>query len=319
MGETVEESYPVELSPPDIAPYRSGNTGVDYVTSFDSGVPGPHVMVCAVTHGNEICGAIALDFLLRAELRPTRGRLTFAFNNYRAFLSFNPAYPTLSRFVDEDFNRLWSPEVLDGPRASAELVRARELRPLIDEVDFLLDIHSMQTSVAPLMLAGPLAKGCDFARRLGYPAHVVMDTGHTAGRRLRDYGAFGDPASERNALLIEAGQHWEHSAAEVSLETALRFLLALDVIDRGFAEANLKADPAPQKVIEVTDVVTIQSGNFRFVDTYNGLEVIPRKGTLLGADGASEVRTPYDDCVLVMPSRRLYPGHTAVRLGRFVG
>jgi hypothetical protein len=30
------------------------------------------------------------------------------------------------------------------------------------------------------------------------------------------------------------------------------------------------------------------------------------------------VRTPYDDCILIMPSRRLAPGLTAVRLGRLV-
>jgi hypothetical protein len=31
------------------------------------------------------------------------------------------------------------------------------------------------------------------------------------------------------------------------------------------------------------------------------------------------VRTPYDDCVLIMPSRRSGRGQTAVRLGRYVG
>jgi hypothetical protein len=31
------------------------------------------------------------------------------------------------------------------------------------------------------------------------------------------------------------------------------------------------------------------------------------------------VLTPYDDCVLVMPSRRLTRGSTAVRLGRYTG
>jgi hypothetical protein len=30
------------------------------------------------------------------------------------------------------------------------------------------------------------------------------------------------------------------------------------------------------------------------------------------------VTTPYDDCVLIMPSRRLDKGQTAVRLGRYV-
>ena len=33
-----ENSYPVELTAPDIEPYRTGNTGVEFVTTFDSGV-----------------------------------------------------------------------------------------------------------------------------------------------------------------------------------------------------------------------------------------------------------------------------------------
>lgn len=314
----VSDAYPVELTAPDISAYRNGNTGLDYVTTFDSGKPGPHVMVAAVTHGNELCGAITLDFLFRQEIRPKQGKLTFAFNNYRAFLSFNPAQPLLSRFVDEDFNRLWSPEVLDGPRSSAELERARELRPFVDGVDFLLDIHSMQTSVAPLMLAGPLLKGRELAGALGVPVYVVSDEGHAAGRRLRDYGDFGDPSSKKNALLVECGQHWEKASADVSLQTALRFLLACDAVEPESVEAHLTPVEGSQKFVEVTDVVTIKTNAFTFVEPYRGLEVIPEAGTLLGRDGGEDVRTPHDNCILIMPSRRLFPGQTAVRLGRFL-
>ena len=66
-----DTKYPVELTPPDIEPYRAGNTGIEYVTTFTAAAPGPHVMVCALTHGNEICGAIAIDKLFRAGIRPT--------------------------------------------------------------------------------------------------------------------------------------------------------------------------------------------------------------------------------------------------------
>ncbi len=314
----VSDAYPVELTAPDISVYRSGNTGLDYVTTFDSGKPGPHVMVSAVTHGNELCGAITLDFLFCQEIRPKQGKLTFAFNNYRAFLSFNPAQPLLSRFVDEDFNRLWSPEVLDGPRTSAELERARELRPFVDGVDFLLDIHSMQTSVAPLVLSGPLPKGRKLAGALGVPVYVVSDEGHAAGRRLRDYGDFGVPSSKKNALLVECGQHWEKASADVSLQTALRFLLACDTVEPESVEAHLAPVEGAQKFVEVTDVVTIKTNAFKFVEPYRGLEVIPEAGTLLARDGGEDVRTPHDNCILIMPSRRLFPGQTAVRLGRFL-
>ena len=100
------DSYPIELVSPDITAYRAGNTGLDYVTTFDSGRAGPHVMVVAVTDGNELCAAITFDFLFRQHFRPKRGKLTFAFNYYRAFLNFDPDQASLSRFVDEDFNHL---------------------------------------------------------------------------------------------------------------------------------------------------------------------------------------------------------------------
>ncbi len=219
-----EPNYTVELTPPDIEPYRAGNTAVEYVTTFDSGVAGPHVLVTAVTHGNELCGAVALDRLFRAGLRPRQGKLTLAFDNVAAYLSFDPRYPVASRFVDEDFNRLWDPATLDGPRQSVELARARALRPFVDAADFLLDIHSMQYATAPLMLAGTLDRSVALARRVGIPELIMCDAGHAAGRRMRDYGAFGDPASAKTALLIEAGQHWQRRTAEVATDVMLRFL-----------------------------------------------------------------------------------------------
>ncbi|MCH7793546.1 MAG: succinylglutamate desuccinylase, partial [Proteobacteria bacterium] len=49
-----------------------------------------------------------------------------------------------------------------------------------------------------------------------------------------------------------------------------------------------------------------------------GLETIPTAGTVLAHDGDEPIVTPYDDCVLIMPSRRLQPGQTAVRFGRYI-
>lgn len=313
-----EERYRIELVPPDIAPY-AGNTGIPYVTTFDSGRPGPHVLVNALTHGNEICGAIVLDLLFREAVRPVAGALTLSFANVAAYRRFDPADPTASRFVDEDFNRLWSDATLDGPRRSAELERARALRALVASADLLLDIHSMQQSTAPLMLAGLTDKSLRLARRLGVPEIIVRDAGHAAGPRMRDYGAFADPASPKAALLVECGQHWEKVTAEVALDTAWRFLAASGVLPAAQSARILEAPAPAQRVVAVTDAITIASDRFEFVEPYRGLEVIARAGTVIAHDDGREVRTPYDECVLIMPSRRLLRGQTAVRLGRFTG
>ncbi len=316
-----EPNYAVELSPPDIEPYRSGNTGVEYVTTFDSGIAGPHVLVTALTHGNEICGAIALDLLFRAGLRPRQGKLTLAFDNVAAYRNFDPRVPVASRFVDEDFNRLWAPATLDGSRQSTELTRARTLRPIVEAADFLLDIHSMQYATAPLMLAGTRDKSVALARRVGIPELIMCDAGHAAGPRMRDYGGFDDPASSKTALLIESGQHWERRAAEVATDVMLRFLIAVGTLSRDDAQvlAGPDFDAHPrQRIIQVTEAITITSDNFEFAQDFRGLEVLSPKGTLIGRDSGREILTPYDECVLIMPSRRLAKGQTAVRLGRFV-
>ena len=314
-----DETHPVELSAPDISHYRRGNVDVDYVTTFDSGFSGAHVMVSALVHGNEICGACAIDYLFREEVRPARGRLTLAFMNVAAHARFDPSRPTASRFVDEDFNRVWSPEALDGPGDSVELRRAREVRPVVDTVDLLLDIHSMHNAAVPLMLAGPHPKGRRLALEVATPAYVVCDAGHVAGTRLRDYGPFGDPDSRGNALLVECGQHWAQDTAQVAIDVALRFLECSGAVAREWIEQRrAPAAAGPQRIIHVSGPVTVRSDRFRFVEDYQGMEVIREKGTIIGWDEERAIRTPYPDCVLIMPARRLRRGESAVRFGRYL-
>jgi predicted deacylase len=309
--------FPVELDAPDIQPHRRSSTGTDFIHTFESGKPGPHVMVNALTHGNEICGAIAVDRLLREGLRPTRGTLTLAFANVEAYSRFDRERPFATRFVDEDFNRVWTPATLDGPRHSVELDRARALRPFIDAADYLLDIHSMLEPSPAVMICGPLDKGIRFAFDIGLPEHVVSDTGHANGTRMRDYGGFGDPASPKNAQLIECGQHWEKKAAVVAWQTTWRFLRALDVVDRERAATEIDEKVAPQKLVRVTDAVIANSPSFRFAREFTGLDVVERRGDVIAWDGEKAVRAPYDNCVLIMPvPHNIKTGLTAVRLGR---
>ena len=319
------EHFPIELSPPDIAPYRVGNTGVDYVHVLDSGLPGPNVMVQALTHGNEFCGAIALDWLLRERVRPARGRLTLALANVEAYARFDFDDPDASRCVDEDYNRVWADEALFGPRDSIELRRARQLRPFVDAADFLLDLHSMHEPCRPIMVCGTVDKNAEFARAIGVPADLLLDTGHPAGLRMIERGGFGDPASPKRSVLIECGQHWEKSAAEVAVDTLLRFLRATGAVDQAWAQARLRL-PAPpgQRLLRVTEAVVARSTGFRFRVPVEGLGVVEKQGTPIAEDtdpasGEKIVwRAPYDRTVLVMPSlAHLRPGNTQVRLGRY--
>jgi predicted deacylase len=310
---------PIELQAPDIRTLATGNTGVPYVHRFDSGRPGPVVMVQALTHGNELCGAIALQWLFQQPLAPLKGSLVLAFANVAAFERFDPAAPHASRCVDEDLNRVWADDVLFGPRNSVELRRARELQPFVDAADLLLDIHSMSEPCRPLMVCGTQDKNAAYARQLGTPADLLIDTGHPAGLRMVERGGFGDPASPRKALLVECGQHWERSATDVAIDTVVRFLHLTGMVDAVWAAARTRLPlPTEQRLVRVTEAVVAQSSGFRFLVPTDGLGVVPQAGTPIAEDSGHVWHSPYDDCVLVMPSTaHAKPGNTVVRLGRF--
>jgi predicted deacylase len=291
---------------------------VHHVHERNGAAPGPEVLVTALVHGNEYSGAIALAELLSSGWSPARGRVTLAFCNVAAFERFDAARPDASRFIDEDFNRVWAADVLDGPRRSAELDRARQLRPFVDRATHLLDLHSMHEPCTPLLVTGTLARNIAFAQALRTSAQVVVDQGHSDGVRMRDYDEFADAQGGRIALLLEAGQHWDPRAVSAARDTLMRFLIQAGALARSEAPMGwLLPDRAPPAPVLVTDRVVASSMDFSFSDNYTGGEVIARAGTVIATDAGRKVVTPYDDCVLVMPSlRQLRPGVTTVRLGR---
>jgi succinylglutamate desuccinylase len=312
-----------ELPRPDIAAWRAGNTGTEGVWHFDSGVPGRRVMLTSLVHGNELCGAWAVQGLLEAGVRPRQGSLTLAFCNLAAFDRFDPAAFDASRFVDEDLNRQWSPARI-ADAGTRERRRAGELLPFVQQADWLLDLHSMHEPGAPLLLAGLQARNLELARRLRAPEHVVVDAGHQDGTRMRDFGRFGLPdaqAGDTRSLLVECGFHGDPTSLQVARDLSVRFLLEAQVLDARTLSEVLpgwrRPDAPRQRVLRVTGGVAARSSKFRFLGSCGGLEVIRKAGTPIGDNDGEIVTTPYDDCVLVMPSlRQARAGVTVVRFAR---
>jgi len=316
----------VELEAPDIRGYRKLHPfwpGIDYVIRLQSPRPGPHVLIQALTHGNELCGAIAIDYLMRESIRPERGVLSLVFANVEAYRRWDPEHPHSNRYCDEDYNRVWSDDVLNSTRDSIELRRARALCAYIDSADFLLDLHSMSAPCEPLMVCGVREggglKAVELSRALGLPRWLMMDTGHAAGLRMIERRAFADPHAGAVAVLLEAGQHWEMSTAQVAIDLSLRFLAHTGTVPPRWAQSRCVLPTTHQQVIQVTEAVTAQSLDFVWLGEYQGLEIVPDQGTPVARDGDLSICTPYPDCVLVMPTRaRFAPGQTMLRFGRLL-
>ncbi len=308
----------VEFAPVDITPYASGNTGTSYVWSFDSGKDGPHVMICGIMHGNEIAGAAVLDRMLKRKLRPMRGKLTFCFGNPDVYAQFDRAHPYLHRYLDTDINRVWGPELEDPDNQLAEVRRARELRPVVDTVDYLLDIHTMQGRGAPVALMRGKKTALELVSNITGIPFVLTGTMHQAERlRLRDYARFGDPGSDCVAIQLEAGQHWEASAIDEGEAIAMEFLECTGMLAAG-VRPGARPGVAPQKQLRVVEIVLPDGGIFEYVEDFCNGTFFPDKGTLLGYAGKdrAEVRTPVDDCYFIMPVHFRLDGGSCGRFAR---
>ncbi|AZY50302.1 M14 family metallopeptidase [Bordetella avium] len=307
-------SHPLlEVLPRDISAYRQGNTGIDYVHRFESGKPGPHVLINALTHGNEICGMFAATHLLDSGVRPKIGTLTISFANVEAYEAFDIDHPYENRQLVHNLNRIWSPQWLDGPEQSPELRRARELRPVVAAADYVLDIHSTSTPVQPFWVYYDLPRNVALATAVGSPAvHLLMPVGKGPGAPVIGYGHHGDADSaSKGSLVVECGQHFARSAADLATDTSLRFLSHLGLID-----ALPQTQPQAQH-FRLLEIHMVKSEDFQFVRPLVGFETFA-ENELIAINGDEEIRSPCADCTIFMPTRQPIVGREAVYLTQAV-
>ncbi len=301
-----------EVLPRDLSAYRQGNVGIDYVHRFASGRPGPHVLINALTHGNEFCGMVAATHLLDTGVRPLTGTLTVSLANVAAYETFDPAHPFDSRQIVHNLNRIWSPEWLDGPEDSPELRRARALRPVVAAADHLLDIHSTSQDVQPFWVYQAFARNSAVALAIGDPAiHLVMPGGLGSGMPLIQHGHFGEAAGHGVSAVVECGQHFLQASSDVAIDVTKRFLAHFGLI----AHDPAAAAPRPARRFELLQTVLIKTPDFRFTRPCVGFEVFAR-GELIATDGVDEIRAPCDDCTILMPARIAIAGREGVYLSR---
>ena len=302
-----------EVLPRDLSAYKAGNTGIDYVHRFESGKPGPHVLVNALTHGNEICGMVAATHILDQGIRPKIGTLTVSFANVAAYESFDIEHPFKSRQLVHNLNRVWSAAELDGTAESPELTRARALRPVVAAADHILDIHSTSQPVVPFWVYPAYERNAKLAAAIGRPpVHLVMPSGLGSGTPLIQHGAHGlAQGTAGAAVVVECGQHFAQSAAELATDVALAFIAHFGLTDPHPAVAPTP----PQRRYELLKTYVIKSMDFHFIKPVIGFEVFA-KGELIAVNGDEEIVAPCDDCTIFMPSHDVVIGKEACYLTR---
>jgi uncharacterized protein len=302
------------------------NTAALRVHSFAALEPGARLIFLGAVHGNETCGAFALE-RVRAEI--DTGALSIVRGTVTLVPVANPlAYQRGQRMGERNLNRNLRPTL--DPRQYEDRI-ANVLCPLLAQHDLLLDLHSFHTPGEPFALIGPanndgplepFARAAEeeaLATRLG-PRRIVegwLDT-YTRGvtNRVRratsasltteaNYGV-GTTEYMRSqggcAVTLECGQHSDPLAREVAYRAVINTLAHRGLID-GPAPAT-RADVELLRLAEVTDR---EHADDRFEREWTSYDPL-RKGERIGtrADG-SAVLAPRDGFI-VFPNPGAAPG-----------
>lgn len=269
----------------------SGVTRV--ATSRD--LPRPHLAIVGSVHGNEHCGG---DALRRLHRELTEGALALDAGTLFLVLGNPEARDAARRHSQQgtDLNRLFDyrfeselPRTLWTP----EHHRALVLRPLLESVDALLDLHSTSAPTPPFAIASRVPASEPFAAALDL-AYVTL--GWDGPGLLGDRVLLA-PLTLRGlpAVAVECGQHDEPTAAEVAYRCARMAI----------AHFGLAAPPWPRSTstpqrLHVRAAIKRPSESFRFVRPLRGMEQVAA-GEVLGR-GDHAVFAVANDCTVIMPN-----------------
>lgn len=261
--------------------------------------PGAEVVIVAGVHGNEPCGAVAMQSVI-PQVEIKKGRVTFVLGNLKALDSG-------VRFVEQNLNRLFRPDegLSDAQRNSYEYRRSRELMPLFKQADYLLDIHSSGTrDTTPFVICD--RNGVELASRLPFPLISY-------GWDVLEPGGTDDfvTASGGVGICIECGHHDDPLAAGRAKESILKLLEIAGLID-------VTSNPEATQLQKHVEVMTIHKTKTDFTPARYFYDFEPvQSGMPLGTDGSEEIVAPYD-AVVIFSRKRENPNEEAFILGRLV-
>lgn len=277
--------------------------GLTRVSAF-ADWPRPYVGLCGSMHGNEPCGARAVQ---RMAEDFQMGRLTLAGGTV-FLIHANPEATAQGRRhtrTGADLNRLWDFEFVKNLRSEAwgyEHHRALQLKDTLSNLDVFLDLHSATTTTPAFGVTNGEPPIAEIAKRIGISYLVESWYGLADKVIIGFLKSSGVPA-----LSVECGSHDDPKVSDKAYEIALSFLRATGTIDDG---EDLAANTV--QTVHVVERITKPSHEFGFGAPWKGFQRL-EPGALLGRDRVTEIRVNRH-CYAVLPNERVEVGDDVIYL-----
>lgn len=270
--------------------------------------PGPLLILTGGLHGNEPDGVCAIQRVFERLERltpPLRGRVIGLVGNLAALDEDR-------RFIDEDLNRVWTPELLAAAAGvpTHEARERAELRSVFDELlaekwdqVTLLDLHSTSGSGPPFAILSDRRDHLWLANAIRVPAVLGLHD-NVPGTLIDWFEGIG-----HRAIVVEGGKAGHEETVD-RLESAIWLalgatgVLPADAVDvsRHHERLDAATEHLP-KELEVALRWGIEPGeDFHMEEGFENLQQV-RRGQLLartGPRGDIPVLSPFDG-LLIMP------------------
>jgi succinylglutamate desuccinylase len=260
------------------------------VVRITANAHGPRVVLFGGVHGDELSGVHAVEKLFFDLFVGTRrlqqGSLTLARGNEQAFAAER-------RYLKHNLNRLFREEY--GPeidRTSYEFNRAQELKTVLHDCDYFLDLHSAPIAQEPFMVAEQAAVG--FYSKLGIPRIMTGWSKFSSGAIGGDAENYANAHGAKSATL-ESGSHFDKRSNDVAYRSIVSLLSLLDMI------AGTPPAPRPLEIVDVYAVVTKESDDFRYAGQVDNFQFI-EKGKSFGFQSGRPI-TVSEDSYLLIPMK----------------
>ena len=274
-------------------------------------VDGPVFIFIGGMHGNEPSSILALEKVF-SELK----KMGHLYHGEVLGLAGNlPALQQGVRFIDEDLNRIWYPEIIDKvrqtPEELLETTERKQLKQLLRCIDpylneagkkkvYFIDLHSFSAQEGMFAITSPDKKNKNIAAFLNVPLiyGIEQELKGAAVRYVLDRKAI--------ALAFEAGQHEEEKTI-YNQEAAIWMLLeAAGIIersefksfDRYEAYFIKEAAKLPENVRLVYRHVFKPDDEFRMEPGYENFQWI-EEGEMLACDKNGPIRAKCSGYILM--------------------
>ena len=267
------------------------DSAISGVVRIASDAAGPRVVMFSGVHGDEISGIHAVekvffDFFTGARTL-LAGTLTLARANAQAIAAER-------RYVKHNLNRMFRDEYGAGiDRGAYEYTRAQELKTLLRECDYFLDLHSAPIAQEPFLIAEQHALA--FAATLGLPYIIVGWNRFSAGATGGDAENYAN-AHGAKAATLESGSHFEKRSNDVAYRTVLALLSQLEMIAPVAA-----GSPRDAQIIDMYAVVTKEADDFRYAGDVANFQRFARSEAFAFQNG--KPMTVDEDSILLIPMK----------------